>query len=160
VKYSDSEYRFLADPISSMVITVLILGSTVPLVKKCIAVLLQQVPQSVNIQSLDRQLRTVDGVLELHDLHVWQLNQAKIIGTVHATVFEGADFMRISDQMKLIMHAHGVHCSTIQPEYLARGAVMSSGDVDVCHEPLCPTEDCHKRFCCVPPGKERPDHRV
>ena len=47
MKYAPGEYRFLCDPIVSLVICVIIVQSAIPLTKRCVSVLLHSVPVSV-----------------------------------------------------------------------------------------------------------------
>ncbi|KAF8973995.1 cation efflux protein [Flammula alnicola] len=69
------KYRFYCDPVISLVITVIIFSSALPLVQSASFILLQ-----VKDSILD-----VEGVLSLHELHVWQLSENKLVASVHTT---------------------------------------------------------------------------
>jgi len=62
----------------------------------------------------------VEDVLQIHELHVYSLTARQCIGSFHAIMYDDVDFMTVSDQLKLIMHAFGVHSTTIQPEFVGR----------------------------------------
>ena len=66
----------------------------------------------------------VDGVLSVHELHIWQLSESKIIASVHVTSSRNHDFMPVAAKIRQVLHQHGIHSSTIQPEYHpTRGAI-------------------------------------
>lgn len=54
------------------------------IVKESGLILLQTIPNHINIDSLKRELlEAFPGIVNVHDLHVWQLTGQKIISTVH-----------------------------------------------------------------------------
>ena len=116
IKFVDSEYRFLADPIASIIIVFLILYNAIPLVKQCIHILLQKVPKHINIKEIKEEITDINGVEGCHHLHVWQLTDARIIGTIHVLLHNDGNFYEIYEEIQGIMYKHGVHNTTIQPE--------------------------------------------
>jgi len=79
---------------------------------------MQSVPKGVILSSLREQLEKVPGVVAVHDLHVWQLVGAKIIGTVHIVCLKKREYMKIATEIKDIFHKFDIHSSTIQPEFI------------------------------------------
>ncbi len=69
-------------------------------------------------------LLKIEGVISLHDLHVWQLIDGMIIASVHVNIEEGADFVHILKEIKKIMHDAGIHSTTIQPEFVPRATTV------------------------------------
>jgi zinc transporter 1 len=59
----------------------------------------------------------VEGVLSVHELHIWQLSETKIIASVHINASREVEFMSIASDIGRILHQQGIHSSTIQPEY-------------------------------------------
>jgi len=59
----------------------------------------------------------VNGVLSVHELHVWQLSESKIVASVHVMASRNHDFMPVAADIRKTLHHHGIHSSTIQPEY-------------------------------------------
>jgi hypothetical protein len=59
----------------------------------------------------------VEGVLSVHELHIWQLSETKIIASVHINASREVEFMPIASDIRRLLHQHGIHSSTIQPEY-------------------------------------------
>lgn len=74
------------DPISNKALFNLIMTCVeiFIIVKESGLILLQTIPNHINIDSLKRELlEAFPGIVNVHDLHVWQLTGQKIISTVH-----------------------------------------------------------------------------
>ena len=61
------------DPLLSLVIAAMILWSSFGILRETLHILLEGTPRSVDIDALRGAMRRVEGVLEVHDLHVWSL---------------------------------------------------------------------------------------
>ncbi|BGP57477.1 Zinc resistance conferring protein [Rhodotorula sphaerocarpa] len=112
---TDYWWKMYFDPAVSLVITIIIFSSALPLVKSASFVLLQGVPSSVPLDRLRSSIASVPGVLNVHDLHVWSLSESKIVASVHIMV-KGPDLVKVSKEIKRRFHRFGIHSSTIQPE--------------------------------------------
>ncbi|KAL4242192.1 Cation efflux transmembrane domain superfamily protein [Abortiporus biennis] len=110
-------FKFYFDPIISLVITVIIFSSALPLVRSTSFILLQGVPSTVSLEEVRAAILEVEGVLSLHELHIWQLSENKIVASVHVTASRNHDFMPVAAKIRKALHLHGIHSSTIQPEY-------------------------------------------
>lgn len=77
-----------ADPIISILIAVFILFGAWRLVRECVDVLLEGVPKGVEIQEIKMNLENIDGVREVHDLHVWTMTSGLPILSVHLALRE------------------------------------------------------------------------
>lgn len=68
----------------------------------------------------------VPGVLSIHELHVWQLNQQKNLASVHVVVSEPTmeSFMEIAKIITQCFHAYGIHSATLQPEVASDMSVV------------------------------------
>jgi len=145
IRFSTWDHRYYADPFLSIVFSLIILKGAVPLVKHCLYILMQSVPKNIDLSEIKSLLKNVDGVLSVHDLHVWQLSDSKHVATLHITIEHESDFPRISSLIQKIFHKHGVHSTTVQPEY-----VTLAGDEKPavrCNVP-CQSLSCRKDMCC------------
>jgi len=86
-------------------------------VKSASFILLQGVPPTVSLDEVNSAIRNIDGVLSLHELHVWQLSENKIVASVHVLTSRNHDFMPIAMKIREALHHLGIHSCTIQPEY-------------------------------------------
>ena len=70
----------------------------------------------------------VEGVLAVHEFHVWQLAGNRIIASAHIRCLNLRDYMRIAEEVKSFFHNEGIHSTTIQPEFVeaSRRAVNTS----------------------------------
>jgi zinc transporter 1 len=120
---TDYDWRYYVDPGISLVITVIILLSAIPLCKAASRILLQAVPQGMSIDHIKEDIEGLPGVIGSHHLHVWQLSDTKIVASIHIQVDtqikgEGSErYMRLARQIRRCLHAYGIHSSTIQPEF-------------------------------------------
>ncbi|EJF67023.1 cation efflux protein [Dichomitus squalens LYAD-421 SS1] len=110
-------WKYYFDPIISLVITVIIFSSALPLVKSTAFILLQGVPATVSLDETRDAILAVDGVLSVHELHIWQLSENKIVASVHVMASRKHDFMPVAAKIRKALHDRGIHSSTIQPEY-------------------------------------------
>jgi len=78
------EYKLYMDPALSVVMVVLILRAVWPLLQESALILLQTVPTHIQVDAIQRRLLDkVDGVLAVHEFHVWQLAGDRIIASAH-----------------------------------------------------------------------------
>ncbi|KAF9242867.1 cation efflux protein [Melanogaster broomeanus] len=114
------KYKLYFDPMISLVITVIIFSSALPLVRSASFILLQGVPPTISLDEVRESILSVKGVLSVHELHIWQLSESKIVASVHVTASREHDFMPVAAEIRKALHHHGIHSSTIQPEYHPR----------------------------------------
>ena len=60
----------------------------------------------------------IDGVLAVHEFHVWQLAGDRIIASAHIRCHNLHDYMQIAEKVKEFFHNEGIHSTTIQPEFI------------------------------------------
>lgn len=117
------DWRFYCDPLISLIITGIILYSAIPLCKAASRILLQAVPQGINIDEIKADITGLPGVASCHSLHVWQLSDSNLITTVHVSVdhkITGSDhdrYMQLAAEIRTCLAAYGIQTSTIQPEF-------------------------------------------
>ncbi|CAG8948577.1 unnamed protein product [Penicillium salamii] len=122
--------RYYADPGVSMFIAILIMLSSLPLMRNAGLILLESAPTSVNMNDVKHDLEKIKGVTSIHELHIWRLNQQKTLASVHVVVSDDSveDFMKVARVINECFHAYGIHSITLQPE-------LSDGtDVDVAQD--------------------------
>ncbi|VTX47902.1 Cadmium, cobalt and zinc/H(+)-K(+) antiporter [uncultured Actinomyces sp.] len=80
-----------ADAIASLLIAVLMAPRALRLLRRSVAILMEQAPASVDVAKLRAHMRGVDGVLDVHDLHVAAVSSHLVTVTAHVTVTHEAD---------------------------------------------------------------------
>ena len=76
----------LIDPILSLVIAVLILTTTLKLLRDTLHVLMEGVPGAVDLAEIGRALAELRGVSEVHDLHVWSIGSDRAALSAHLEI--------------------------------------------------------------------------
>jgi zinc transporter 2 len=82
--YFKPEYR-IADPICTYLFSVIVLCTTIPVVKECTFVLLEGSPDSIDIEEITTDLLNIEGVVDMHDFHIWAISVNKFSLSAHMT---------------------------------------------------------------------------
>lgn len=78
-------WKFI-DPICTLVFSVLVLCTTLSMVRNIVEVLMESTPREIDTQALERGLLRLPGVVEVHDLHVWAITVGKTLLACHVRV--------------------------------------------------------------------------
>jgi len=81
-------------------------------------VLLQAVPENVNAHALSVEIEQLNGVVGIHDLHVWSLDGTYNVGTLHVVLrnTENHNENVIRDAVLELMRKHNIQHPTVQVE--------------------------------------------
>lgn len=88
-----------ADAVASLVIAAMIVPRAVSLLREVVEVLLESTPRDVDLDELRTHILGVEGVREVHDLHVWTITSGMPVMSAHIVV---------DDSVTAMDHAHGV----------------------------------------------------
>jgi cobalt-zinc-cadmium efflux system protein len=111
-----------ADPVASLAIAALIVPRALALLREAAHVLLEGTPRGMDAAEVDRLLRTVPGVRDVHDLHLWTITSDQHAVSAHLVVDE-AHSLHCGDASVLDTAAHalrthfGLTHSTLQVEH-------------------------------------------
>ena len=96
----------------------MILLTAIPLTSRSGKILLQSAPLGVDIADIKHDLEAIPGVVSVHELHVWRLDQKKAVASAHVVVSDPdiASFMKMAKTFSGCLHAYGIHSATLQPE--------------------------------------------
>ncbi|HET8675223.1 MAG TPA: cation diffusion facilitator family transporter, partial [Blastocatellia bacterium] len=79
----------IADPIISIVMSLLIIYSSWHLIRESVNILLEGTPSHINVRAVIAAMQQIDGVTDVHDLHVWTISSGKDALSAHVTVLPG-----------------------------------------------------------------------
>ncbi|KAI8898280.1 cation efflux protein [Globomyces pollinis-pini] len=154
--YVNQSWTIYVDPAISVLITLIIIKSTVPLVKSACYILLQATPKTVSVSKIREDILNIDGVLGVHELHVWQLSDSQIVASIHVVVPHPDSvshnpasekcYMELAEIIKLRLHGHGIHSTTVQPEFLISSPITDEPSITCLLR--CASEDCAEKTCC------------
>jgi cobalt-zinc-cadmium efflux system protein len=112
---------YLADPLISVLIGVLILYSSWSLIKDSLSVLMQSVPKGIRLDEVRETIEAVDGVSKVHDLHVWAVTSDIFTLSAHAVVENGGDFHEVLNGIEdTLKERFNIEHITIQLEIESR----------------------------------------
>eukprot|EP00727_Mastigamoeba_balamuthi_P013903 m51a1_g9135 hypothetical protein (383) ;mRNA; f:55483-56892 len=114
-------WKYYMDPSASVVVALIIVSSGIPLVRRCVGILMQAAPTSVNVEQVVKEVRAIGGVSGVHDVHLWQLGNATHVGTLHIECDPATDLASVSAQLQEVLHRHGIHKTTVQLEQASLG---------------------------------------
>ena len=107
----------IADPIASIAMGVLILPRTWNLLRQVTHVLLEGTPSHLDIEEIKDELSNVDGVLSVHDVHVWTITSGIDVMTAHVNIADFSDGCEILNNIKkILVQKFNILHSTIQLE--------------------------------------------
>ena len=92
-------------------------------------------PTGISLEEVGKAIHNIEGVESVHELHIWQLSESKIVASVHVYTSNVHDFMVVAAKIRKTLHNFGIHSSTIQPEYPPSVPVEGSGPVCTVHVP-------------------------
>lgn len=110
-----------ADAIASLVIAALIVPRALSLLGDVAEVLMESTPKDVDLAELREHILGVDGVVDVHDLHVWTITSGMPVMSAHVVVDESVEGMNqahaVLDRLNSCLSSHfDVEHSTFQIE--------------------------------------------
>jgi cobalt-zinc-cadmium efflux system protein len=106
-----------ADPIASLAVAALVTVGTVRLLRDAGRVLLELPPAGVDVQRVREALHHVEGVTDVHDLHIWSIDGRSSLVSAHLVVGEATPFEGACERAHhLLDEKFGVHHATLQVE--------------------------------------------
>lgn len=105
------------DPVVSIAIVLLIMGSTWSLLKESLRMVMAAVPENVNAQEVEDFLRGCSGVTEVHDLHIWSMSTTETALTAHLVMPSGYPGDAALDEItRHLKEKFSIHHTTLQTE--------------------------------------------
>lgn len=105
------------DPILSIFICILILFSSLQLLRESLAVLMEGVPPHIELNLVGKAMAGVPQVKSVHDLHIWTLSSGVTVLSAHIQIDHFADWFKILENLQhLLLHDYGIEHVTLQPE--------------------------------------------
>ncbi|WP_100011113.1 cation diffusion facilitator family transporter [Lentibacillus sediminis] len=119
----------IADPIASVLVSVLIIISGIRITRDAVHILMEGKPEHISIDSMKESLGKLNGVKEVHDLHVWSITSEFPALTCHLVVEDGIDRDQLLQRATAeINNSFGITHCTIQVE----GFSGTHGNCDFC----------------------------
>ena len=118
----------IIDPIMSMAVAVFIFANAIKNLKEAIDLFLEKTPHGVGVAEIKDHLMEIEGVLDVHHIHLWSLDGSHHYATMH--IVTGADPHIIKAAVRAELAEHGIGHATLELE----------GEGEHCHEKYCHIE--------------------
>ncbi|KAM9320184.1 proton-coupled zinc antiporter SLC30A2 [Gastrophryne carolinensis] len=116
VIYFKPEYKII-DPICTFLFSVLVLGTTLTILRDVLLVLMEGTPKGVDFNLVKDTLLSISGVKALHSLHIWALTVSQPVLSVHIAINEDANSqMVLKEASSRLQSKFHFHTTTIQIE--------------------------------------------
>jgi cobalt-zinc-cadmium efflux system protein len=106
-----------ADPVASVLISLLVIYSAWSLLREATGVLMESAPAHIDVNEVHQALEGVSGVLEVHDLHVWTITSGMESVSAHVVVEDRRFDCDVLGEIRATLHERfGIHHITVQME--------------------------------------------
>jgi cobalt-zinc-cadmium efflux system protein len=123
-----------ADPIASLVVAALMLRSGILLLVKSGRVFLEAAPEGVDPEAIGRDLASQPGVVEVHDLHVWEVTSGFPALSAHVVVKPDDDcHARRRELARRVEERFGIGHTTLQVDHETRGGLLEIEPAPAAH---------------------------
>lgn len=106
----------VVDPIIGLVIAVVILVSTWELLSESLRMSTDAVPEGFDVEEISRKIESLDGVLNVHHMHIWAISTTETALTCHVVIPEATMLEEVTDRVKETLDGLGIHHSTLELE--------------------------------------------
>jgi len=106
---------YIADPIVSVLVAVLILRGAWGVVSQSLHILMEGAPSGADVVAIISALESIEGVCNVHDVHVWTVTSGYDVFSGHIVVGKGTDISQLIQQASAMLDKdYGIRHSTIQ----------------------------------------------
>lgn len=108
-----------ADAIAALVVAALMIKAGWGLVRASGRIFLEAAPRGVDPTAVGRELADISAVVEIHDLHIWEITSGEAALSAHVIVGDGADCHAIRVDLERILHDHHrIDHTTLQVDHV------------------------------------------
>jgi cobalt-zinc-cadmium efflux system protein len=115
--YFDAPY---IDPLLSIMISLFVLFNVYKNLRKSFLVILQGIPDEVDIETIRKKLRNMEQVADLHDCHVWSMDGDYNVMSIHLTLKKNYDLdeqISIKEKARKLLKDESINHITIELEH-------------------------------------------
>lgn len=105
------------DPVLALGISVFVIWNVFRNLAKTVGLFLQQVPAGLDLDRLEQSIEALDGVLDVHDLHVWSLDGEHHVLSCHAVSEAVTEPGELKRRIRECIGRHGRFHATIELEF-------------------------------------------
>ena len=126
----------IIDPLMSIGVAIFIIVNAGKNLSEAINVFLEKIPADVAIEEIINHITSIDGVIDVHHIHIWSIDGVNNSATMH--IVASGDFHKIKEEVREELFEHGISHATIEIE--------------------AENEHCHNKDCCIDAQKTHCHH--
>ena len=120
-----------ADPLVALGIAALVLASSWSILRDSVGILLESTPRGIDAEEIGRAMVEVDGVREVHDLHVWTITSGFPSLSAHVLVSPDADCHGKRRELEHVLEERfDLTHTTLQVEHAGNGETIRLGTAE------------------------------
>ncbi len=105
---------YWADPAVSIVIGILVIYSSWALLRETVAVLMEEAPRNIDVDEVRKVMTNVEGVTDVHDLHVWSITSGMVALSAHMKADNAEPATLLATLRTRLRDRFGIEHTTIQ----------------------------------------------
>jgi cobalt-zinc-cadmium efflux system protein len=109
----------IIDPILSLFIACFVLFNVFKNIRLVLPILLQGTPTEIEQEHIIKKLKEIESIANIHDLHIWSLDEEYSVSTVHVVLNEVLPMEKLADlkeRIRTVLKASGIQHATIEME--------------------------------------------
>eukprot|EP00268_Persea_americana_P038394 TRINITY_DN3797_c0_g1_i1.p1 TRINITY_DN3797_c0_g1~~TRINITY_DN3797_c0_g1_i1.p1 ORF type:complete len:419 (-),score=74.70 TRINITY_DN3797_c0_g1_i1:804-2060(-) len=107
----------IIDLICTLIFSIIVLGTTIRMLRNILEVLMESTPREIDATRLEKGLCEMEGVVAVHELHIWAITVGKVLLACHVTITPDADADLVLDKViGYIRREYNISHVTIQIE--------------------------------------------
>lgn len=118
----------VVDPICTLFFCALVFYSTLGVLRSSISVLLEEVPPHLNWKQIHEEIEAVEGIRQVHDLHIWSISHGVPTLSVHCmAASDQSDSQKLLTEVYCVCQRHGIVHATVQIQCGGDTCISCSG---------------------------------
>jgi cobalt-zinc-cadmium efflux system protein len=105
---------YIIDPLMSIGVSIFIFLNSIKSLKNVLDILLKKVPCNINIEDLQKHIIKIDGVVDVHHIHIWSIDGYNNCATMH--IVTKNHYHCIKEEIRNELRKHGICHVTIEFE--------------------------------------------
>ena len=108
-----TDFKIL-DPLMSIGVAIFILINAIKNLKEVIDIFCEKIPDGISTQEIKEHLLEIDGVIDVHHVHIWSIDGHSNYATMH--IVTNCESKEIKHKVKEELEEHGISHSTLELE--------------------------------------------
>ena len=102
------------DPVMSICVAIFIFINAFRNLKEIVDLFLEKTPHGIDIKEIEHHLREIEGVYDVHHIHIWSIDGQNNYATMHVVTNENAH--EIKEKVRKELKEHGIYHATLELE--------------------------------------------